>query len=61
MKFSFIEGRMNSKRFIQFLKQLQGDSGQPIIVIVDNAKYHHSKETQSFVALQKGTGKAKSP
>jgi transposase len=48
---------MNSKRFIQFLKQLQGDSGQPIIVIVDNAKYHHSKETQSFVASQKGTGK----
>jgi transposase len=26
-------------------------------VIVDNAKYHHSKETQSFVASQKGTGK----
>jgi hypothetical protein len=57
MKFSFIEGRMNSKRFIQFLKQLQGDSGQPIIVIVDIAKYHHSKETQFFVASQKGTGK----
>jgi transposase len=57
MKFSFIEGRMNSKRFIQFLKQLQGDSGQPIIVIVDNAKYHHSKETQSFITSQKGIGK----
>jgi transposase len=48
---------MNSKRFIQFLKQLQGNSGQPIIVIVDNAKYHHSKKTQSFVASQKWTGK----
>jgi transposase len=57
MKFSFIEGRMNSKRFIQFLKQLQGDSSQPIIVIVDNAKYHHSKETQSFITSQKGIGK----
>lgn len=53
MKFSFIEGKMNSKRLIKFLKQLQGDSGQPIIVIVDNAKYHHSKETQEFIATQK--------
>jgi len=53
MRFSFIEGRMNSKRFIQFLKQLQGDAGKPIIVIVDNAKYHHSKETQAFIASQK--------
>lgn len=53
MRFSFIEGKMNSKRFIQFLKQLQGDAGKPIIVIVDNAKYHHSKETQAFIASQK--------
>ncbi len=57
MRFSFIEGRMNSKRFIQFLKQLQGDAGQPIIVIVDNAKHHHSKETQEFIASQKGSSK----
>ena len=57
MKFSFIEGKMNSKRFIQFLKQLQGDSGQPIIVIVDNAKYHHSKETQAFIKSQKESSK----
>jgi transposase len=57
MKFSFIEGGMNSKRFIKFLKQLQGDAGQPIVVIVDNAKYHHSKETQAFIASQKGSVK----
>lgn len=57
MKFSFIEGIMNSKRFIQFLKQLQGDAGRPIIVIVDNAQYHHSKETQAFIASQKRDGK----
>lgn len=57
MKFSFIEGTMNSKRFIQFLKQLQGDAGNPIIVIVDNAKYHHSKETQAFIASQKESNK----
>jgi len=57
MRFSFIDGRMNSKRFIGFLKQLQGDAGQPIIVVVDNAKYHHSKETQAFIAEQKKSGK----
>jgi hypothetical protein len=49
MSFSFIEGKMNLKRFINFLKQLQGDAGKPIIVVVDNAKYHHSKETKSFI------------
>ena len=57
MKFSFIEGRMNSKRFITFLKQLQGDAGRPIVVIVDNARYHHSKETQKFIASQKKSSK----
>lgn len=57
MRFSFIEGKMNSKRFIQFLKQLQGDAGQPIVVIVDNARYHHSKETQAFVKSQEASNK----
>ena len=57
MRFSFIEGKMNSKRFIQFLKQLQGDAGKPIIVIVDNARYHHSKETQAFIKSQEDSEK----
>lgn len=57
MRFSFIEGKMNSKRFIQFLKQLRGDAGQPIVVIVDNARYHHSKETQAFVKSQEDSNK----
>lgn len=57
MKFSFIEGKMNSKRFIEFLKQLRGDTGEPIIVVVDNARYHHSKATRAFVASQKDSEK----
>ena len=57
MRFSFIEGRMNSKRFIEFLKQLRGDAGKPIVVIVDNARYHHSKETRNFIKAQKGSEK----
>lgn len=54
MRFSFIQDRMNSKRFIEFLKKLHKDVGGPILVIVDNAKYHHSKETQKFIEQQNG-------
>jgi transposase len=54
LRFSFIADRMNSKRFIEFLKKLRRDIGKPILVIVDNARYHHSKETQRFIADQDG-------
>jgi len=53
-RFSFIQDRMNSKRFIEFLKKLHKDVGGPILVIVDNAKYHHSKEMQKFIEQQNG-------
>ena len=52
MRFSFIEDKMNSARFIQFLKKLRKDAARPIIVIADNARYHHSKETQKFIEAQ---------
>ena len=54
MRFSFIAGGMNSSRFIQFLKKLRKDAGKPILVIVDNAKYHYSKETRRFLKQQDG-------
>jgi transposase len=54
MRFSFIEERMNSQRFIEFLKKLQRDVGKPILVITDNARYHHSQATQRFVETQQG-------
>lgn len=54
MRFSFLQDRMNSKRFVEFLKKLHKDVGKPILVIVDNAKYHHSKETQKFIEQQNG-------
>ncbi len=28
--------------------------GQPILVVADNAKYHHSKKTQAFIERQEG-------
>jgi transposase len=52
MRFSFINENMNSAKFIQFLKKLRSDAGRPIIVITDNARYHHSKETQAFIEEQ---------
>jgi transposase len=54
MRFSFIEDKMNSKKFIEFLKKLHRDAGAPILVITDNARYHHSKETQKFVKSRNG-------
>jgi hypothetical protein len=44
MRFQLIEEKMNSDKTIQFLKRLQKDAGRPILVITDNARYHHSKE-----------------
>jgi len=49
MRFSFIKDKMNSRKFISFLKKLRKDAGRPIIVITDNARYHHSRETQTFI------------
>jgi AcrR family transcriptional regulator len=51
MRFSFVEGNMDSAGFILFLKKLHKDAGKPILVIADNARYHHSKETQKFIVV----------
>jgi transposase len=40
LKFAVFEGRMNGERFVAFLKKLRADTGKPIIVITDNARYH---------------------
>lgn len=53
--FEVIEQRMNSERFIEFLESLRSDSGHPIFVIADNARYHHSKRVQEFLAEHKGS------
>ena len=49
MRFQIIDGRMNSAKFIEFLKKLRADAGKPIIAIVDNASYHKSKNVKNFV------------
>jgi len=54
LRFSVIGETMDSARFIAFLKQLHRDAGGPILVVADNAKYHHSKETRRFIEAQDG-------
>ena len=61
MRFSFIEGTMNSTRFYPIFKAVRGDAGKPVIVIIDNARYHHSKETQALLRLRKVQIKARLP
>lgn len=54
MHFDVIEERMNSEKFIAFLKKLRADADCPVFVIADNARYHHSKKVQEFLASQDG-------
>ncbi len=54
MHFDVIEDRMNSEKFIEFLKQLREDANGPIFVIADNARYHHSKKVQALLSTQCG-------
>jgi len=48
MRFGFVEERMNSAKFIAFLKKLRRDTEKPLIVIADNANYHASKAVSNF-------------
>ncbi len=54
MHFDVIEERMNSEKFIGFLKKLRRDVDCPVFVIADNARYHHSKQVQAFLKTQSG-------
>ena len=54
MHFEVIEERMNSEKFIDYLEQLRSDTGCPIFVIADNARYHHSKKVQAFLKEKQG-------
>jgi transposase len=49
LKFAAFEGRMTSQRFVGFLKKLRADTGKPIIVIADNAKYHKDGMAKRFL------------
>ena len=50
MRFCFVEGRMNSDKFIGFLKMVRQDAGRPVIIIADNASYHTSGKVRAFAS-----------
>lgn len=43
------EARVNSERYIAFLKQLINGRERPLILLVDRASFHHSKPVRNFV------------
>lgn len=55
MRFQFIKERMNSELFISFLVKLRADTDHPILVVADNARYHHSKKVQAFLKENEGS------
>ncbi len=54
MHFEVIEESMNAEKFIEFLQKLRRDTGCPIFVIADNARYHHSLKVRTFLDTQMG-------
>ncbi len=53
MYFECFEARMESQRFIEFLKNLRQSADKPTLVIVDGGSYHKSKSVKEFL---KGEG-----
>ncbi len=54
MHFEAIKTSMDADVFIDFLKKLHQDAGQPIFVIADNARYHHRIKIRTFLDTQQG-------
>lgn len=54
MRFMAIDGRMNSDKFIVFLKRLMHGHDKPIFLIVDNHPIHKSHKIKSFVESTNG-------
>lgn len=52
--FDLFEGKMNSEKFIEYLRKLLHDIPGPIFLVVDGAGYHHSKATLEFVESTEG-------
>lgn len=49
MNYSVTEKSINSERYIQFFKQLLKGRQRPLILVVDRASFHCSREVREFV------------
>jgi transposase len=52
MYFECFEAKMESQRFIEFLKNLRQSADKPILVIVDGGSYHKSKAVKDFLKTE---------
>jgi transposase len=49
MDYSIQDGTINGERYIQFLGELIASQERPLIVLVDHASFHHSKQVRDYV------------
>jgi len=49
LRYSIHDGKINSDRFIEFLKQILAGRKTPLILILDRAPFHLSKKVRDFV------------
>ena len=54
MRFMTFKGRMNSERFIEFLKRLLNDNDSPVFLVVDGHPVHKAKAVTKFVESTEG-------
>lgn len=52
MYFECFEEKMESQRFIEFMKSLRTAAGKPIVVIADGGSYHKSKSVKAFLKAE---------
>lgn len=52
MYFECFETKMESQRFIEFLKNLRQSAGKPTLVVVDGGSYHKSKAVKEFLKTE---------
>lgn len=52
MYFECFEEKMESQRFIEFMKSLRAMAGKPCVIIVDGGSYHKSKVVKAFMKAE---------
>jgi transposase len=54
LRYSVTDAKVDSEAFIAFLAQLIRGRERPLIVLMDHASFHHSKEVREFVRTHRG-------
>jgi transposase len=54
LRFMGVEGRLNTKRFIEFLKRLLQGAERPVFLILDGHPVHRAKAVRNFVDSTEG-------